>query len=123
MILGFGAWGYFGDTSDNTNNSLTSVGDYFCSDYHAEQADLLFTTVDYTNDIVELDALWYELENMVVDEYSQESLDAYNAKVDTYNEKSDALDARIIATEGSIEEHDRKITEYNNYLETNCEKE
>ncbi|MDP2685018.1 MAG: hypothetical protein Q8P20_08360 [bacterium] len=123
VILGFGAWGYFGDSTDNTNSSLTSVGDYFCSDEHADAADALFTNVDYTNDIVQLDALWYELENMVVDEYDQASIDAYDAKVDIYNTKADALDARIIASEGSIDEHDRKITEYNNYLKTNCEKE
>ncbi|XOU94953.1 MAG: zinc ribbon domain-containing protein [Candidatus Kerfeldbacteria bacterium] len=125
IIIGIAVFTNFGDKSEDTNSdsNLTSVGDYYCSDEDATYADTLFTNFDYTNDIVELDALWYELENMYVDEYSQESIDAYNIKVDTYNEKSDALDARIIASEGSIEEHDNKIDEYNNYLETNCDKE
>lgn len=125
IIIGIAAFSVFSDDSVDTTTSsdLISVGDYYCSDADADYADSLFTNVDYTNDIVELDALWYELENMYVDEYSQESIDAYNVKVDAYNEKSDALDARIIASEGSIEEHDRKIEEYNNYLEINCDKE
>lgn len=121
IILGFGAWGYFSDNTGNTNDSLTSVGDYYCSDYHASEADKLFTNVDYTNDIIALDALWYEIENMSVDEYDQASVDAYNAKLDEYDAQAADLDSRIIATEGSIEEHDRKVTEYNEYLEANCE--
>ena len=125
VVIGIVVFGNFSDETSNTNidNGLTSVGDYFCSDSDADYADTLFTNVDYTNDIVELDALWYELENMYVDEYSQESIDAYNVKVDTYNIKTDDLDVRIIASEGSVEEHDRKVEEYNNYLDVNCDKE
>jgi len=123
IIIAFGVWGYLGDNESDTftNNSLTSVGDYYCSDYHAEQADLLLPNVDYTNDIVALDALWYEIENMVVDETNQVSVDEYNAKLDEYEEKAADLDKRIVATEGSIEEHDRKVQAYNDYLEDNCE--
>jgi len=122
-VLGFFTWAYFANESDpNANQNLVNVGLYLCSEYHANKAESLFTNVDYTEDINRLEELWNEIENMYVDEYSEESINSYNAKVDQYSAQATLLEQRIIATEGSVEEHDSKIESYNNYLISNCDK-
>ncbi len=123
IVGGIYAWSYFGSDNGNTYSGLVSVGDFYCTDYHSAEADTKAPNVDYTDEIERLEILGEELDSMIINEASQESVDNYNELLDDYNEQFDQLESDIISTEGSIEDHNTKIDAYNNYLEINCEKE
>lgn len=122
----------YNNTNGSSDNSLVFDGQTFsCSDYHYDKAialrpdAALSTQIDSEGAALDLrisslDAEKARIDGMYVDEYSQWSIDNYNAAVDAYNVKKNRLQADIDSWNLKNTSFNRKIDAYNNYLDTNC---
>lgn len=122
----------YGNTSNSADHSLVFDGQTFrCSDYHYDKAmalrpdATLSAQIDSESAALDLrisslDAEAARIDGMYVDEYSQWSIDNYNAAVDAYNVKKNRLQADIDSWNLKNTSFNRKIDAYNNYLDTNC---
>lgn len=142
VVLFFG-WAIFSDSGSSTSNSsytpttdsnnlLTVNGQTFsCSNYNydkamalkpnsvtAAQLDSESTALDARASAIKSERL--QIDNMYVDEYSQNSLDIYNAAVDSFNLKNNRLKTDIDSWNSRNEAFNRQIDTYNNFLDTNC---
>lgn len=121
VVLGLIGWGVSSISDDETFTELEiQLGLYTCSEDHVEQATSLYSNVDYTDELLRLEVFEEEVASMYIDETSQESIDAYNQKYDEYSAWYDDINARITASEGSLEEYNQTMDIYNNYLKENC---
>lgn len=113
-------------TDDNVN-----VGKYSCSSYHARQADLLKPDAGLGRKISNLQsdiekrlrrykALKNEIENTTVDNYDQNSVDAYNNMVNDYNNEGENIKAMGLALDPQVNEFNGQVDVFNNYLRANC---
>lgn len=104
---------------------------FSCSDYHYDKAialrpdETLSAQIDSEGSALDskisaLDAEAARIEAMYVDEYSQWSIDNYNAAVEAYDLKKNRLQAEIDSWNAKNTSFNRKIDAYNNYLDTNC---
>jgi len=117
------------NTSYSNSNDLVSVGEYMCSQYHANRADELEPS-DLSLSIEqsslesrgnEIDRLANEIQYSTVNEYSpQWQINEYNAKVDEYNRKLAAYNRDVDNMQPRIDSYNRKVEIYNNYLIENC---
>lgn len=122
----------YSNTSNSGDHSLVFDGQTFrCSDYHYDKAmalrpdATLSAQIDSEGSALDLrisslDAEATKIDGMYVDEYSQWSIDNYNAAVDAYNVKKNRLQADIDSWNLKNTSFNRKIDAYNNYLDTNC---
>lgn len=114
------------DPSDNTTTSTTSaanteefvtLGEYSCSKSDARQADLLRPSESEGSMLEAEEATLVrqkrQIDNTIVDEYSEYSVDNYNSTVDRYNAKREAYN-------DDLDTYNSEIDEYNNFLEANC---
>ncbi|MFP4539378.1 MAG: hypothetical protein ACLFNN_00395 [Candidatus Paceibacterota bacterium] len=117
------------NSSYSNENDLVRVGEYMCSQYHANRADELEPS-DLSLSIEqsslesrgnEIDRLANELQYSTVNEYSpQWQIDEYNEKVDEYNRKLAAYNRDVDNMQLRIDGYNRKVEIYNNYLIENC---
>jgi hypothetical protein len=119
-------------TQNQNNKSLSFGGETFsCSDYHYDKAIALQPSTFLSNQIdsegaaldiriSNLDAESIRVDNMYVDEYSQYSIDNYNAAIESYNLKNTRLQTNIDSWNIKNASLNRKIDVYNNYLDNNC---
>ncbi|MEX0998953.1 MAG: hypothetical protein WD000_03210 [Thermodesulfobacteriota bacterium] len=121
-------------TQNQEMESFTYNGQtYSCSSYHHRKAGELEPPPQSAAMISEsaaLDARIRSLalestrvDNMYVDEYSQYSIDNYNAAVNAYNAKNSILQADLERWNAKTAVYDRQVDIYNNYLTTNCSKQ
>lgn len=137
VVVGLLVWaGIASENESSSNSDLVNVDNYLCSEYHADKADSLRPIPNFDDELTQIEimesevhSLENELNNMYVDEYSQESIDNYNSKFDVYENKYDIYKAKhdnvtskINNAYGSVDEYNRQVDVYNNYLETNCDK-
>ncbi|MDO8657592.1 MAG: hypothetical protein Q7K55_02530 [Candidatus Levybacteria bacterium] len=118
----FSAFGGSNDSSSSASSTPPSsdyvtVGDYSCSESDSRQADLLRPSESEGSRLETEEATITrqkrQIDNTVVDEYSEYSVDSYNTAVDRYNAKREAYN-------DDLESYNSQIDEYNNYLEANC---
>lgn len=115
----------------NYSNNYSADGDYDCTDYHSRQADALgpsleddvsleYDRLDLEELGDEIDALNTRLENMYVNEYSSQEVNAYNAQVDRLQRMVTQYQVDSAAYDRQLEAYNKKVNAYNNYLEANC---
>ena len=127
---------FFGtSSSSNTNYNYSSNysadGDFDCTDYHSRQADLLvpsleddvsleYDRLDLEELGAEIETLNTKLENMYVNEYSTQEVNAYNAQVDLLERKATQYRVDNAAYDRQLEDYNKKVASYNSYLMANC---
>jgi hypothetical protein len=119
-------------TASQDSNSFMYNGETFsCSDYHYDKAIALrpdavqSAQVDAESAALDARIRSRDLEssridNMYVDEYSQYSIDNFNAAVEAYNLKNERLQADIESWNLKNTSFNRQVDAYNNYLDANC---
>lgn len=117
------------DTSEDTVRN----GQYRCSSYHSNQADLLNPDESEEHMTLaqnlleqrsnEMDRIKNEIDNSYVNESSsQYEIDNYNEKIDTYNAKLASYKRDANNMSARIDNYNEQIQIHNNYLITNCTK-
>lgn len=109
------------------------VGDYSCSETHSFKSNQLLPEKsekelieseqqDLKGRSAEVEALAETLGRTQVNEYSQESVDNYNARIEQYNTKLNKYKEDAANLKNRIAQFNEKIDAYNTYLAENCRK-
>jgi peptidoglycan hydrolase CwlO-like protein len=120
-------------TTQDTSEDTVRNGQYRCSSYHSNQADLLnpdeseeqvtFAQNSLEQRSNELDRLKNEIDNSYVNESSsQYEIDDYNEKIDSYNAKLASYKRDANNMSSRVGKYNEQIQRHNNYLITNCTK-
>ena len=121
-------------TSSSTPDGLVRVGQYMCSQYNANQADLLKpsdseTSIQLASSSLdqrdaELTRMRNEIDSSYVSEYSsQYEINQYNTQVDDYNSKLAKYKSDINSYNTRMDNYNGQVDKYNNYLKTHCTKQ
>lgn len=115
------------------NNETPSTDNFRCSSYHQNRVnDLRPNSLDDASLTTEhnrlearsktISTLAETIDNTKVNQYSQASLDNYNALVNRHNTLLKSYRRDFAIFQSKIDQYDRAIKTYNTYLETNCER-
>lgn len=119
-------WSSWSSSSSNTNNNYSSssnnsntnytLWEYRCYSSSYNEALSMKPVEPWLDNMAnEIERLETELKNTYVDEYSQSSVDSYNAKVENVKTKISLYNIKL-------EEYNNAIDKYNNFLDKNCYK-
>jgi len=141
-VILFFSWVIFsGDSSSTNSNSSSSltandtvtVGKYSCSSYNASKAkslkpsdlisnqlDIEKQNLDRRSQAIKVSAS--SIDTDYVNEYSQASISAHNAKVNNHNTMLDTLKRDLQSFDTKTSQFNDQVDAYNNFLDKNCTK-
>lgn len=119
-------------TSTYDDDTVTE-GQYRCSRYNHNKAQELKPSLVEKDDIERrqrfldaennnLSVLKRQIDFTNVDQYSQASVDEYNALISDYDSRLEVLRINTNSLQNRIDDYNAKIADYNNYLMANCKK-